>query len=82
MGRDRDQLLERLKANRKNSSSKDVEKVLLAFGFVRSRTRGSHEFWQRGSMTLTLVLKNPVKVGYVNQIVRMIGEGDDERDGS
>jgi predicted RNA binding protein YcfA (HicA-like mRNA interferase family) len=57
---------------RTNCSYGDLERLLLAVGFIVRDGSGSHRIFRRGSDTLVVPKRKPVKRPYVERALRMI----------
>lgn len=72
-------LLDRVIATRKNCAFEDLENLLRALGFSERKSTGSHVFFKRGRIAISIPKNKPVKERYVGQalkiIVEMLGDG-------
>ncbi len=68
-------LYEQVVKNRKNCSFEDLENLLLAVGFSERKTTGSHVFFKRGSLAISIPKRKPVKENYVEQVIALIDSG-------
>ena len=82
---ERQKLLDNLTRNKKNRSTKEVEKLLEAFDFVRRDASKEASVWSRGRSTLTLPNSHgkSLKTKYVGIVIRIIREAEaaDSREG-
>lgn len=69
-------LYEQIKKNKKNVSSKDLAKLLVAFGFDYRGTRGDHEQYKKpGFRPFPVPInQNPVCIRIVQNAIRLIEE--------
>ncbi|MBC5828914.1 MAG: type II toxin-antitoxin system HicA family toxin [Candidatus Eremiobacteraeota bacterium] len=56
-------------------SFEDLENLLLAVGFSERRTTGSHIFFKRGTLAISIPKRKPVKENYVEQVIALIDSG-------
>jgi predicted RNA binding protein YcfA (HicA-like mRNA interferase family) len=85
----RDKLRRKLRNNPKGARFSELETLLLRFGFILTRTKGSHHFFQyhEGDVHLIAVVPvhgNQVKTQYVRDIIDILDEyfPEAEADGS
>jgi len=64
--------LDRVLATRKNCSFEDIEALLLAVGFVVRKTSGSHVIFKKGTLTISVPRRKPVKETYVEQVLDLV----------
>lgn len=71
-----DKLIDKLRRQPNGISPTEMEKVLLAIGYISSGATGSHkQFRQKGKPIYTLVIsKNPVKAYQVKELLKIIDE--------
>lgn len=73
-----DKLFARLLANpRQSIAFRDFERLLEAFGFIRARTKGSHQSWRHSAAPRPLVIQprdKEAKPYQVQQFLDMIEE--------
>ena len=67
-------LYEAVVAQRKNCSFADLERLLLAIGFVMRQGKGSHVVFKRGHVTITVPRRRPVKEHYVEEVLRLTAD--------
>jgi predicted RNA binding protein YcfA (HicA-like mRNA interferase family) len=65
-------LYEQVVNNRKSCSFEDLERLLVALDFVERKTSGSHVFFKRGSLAISIPKRKPVKETYVEQALELI----------
>ena len=71
----RTKLFEKIKNNPAGATFSQIEKLLIAEGFVLDRVSGSHHIFCRGSVTFAIpVHKNRVKSVYVKRVIEIIEE--------
>ena len=65
--------LAKLKQNPKNVHYKELEKILLRFGFTKRQKGSSHVVFTKGKNVLTVPIKRPfLKFIYVQQALEVI----------
>ena len=57
---------------RKNCAFEDLEALLLAVGFIERRTSGSHVFFKKSSLAISVPRRKPVKENYVEQVLQLV----------
>lgn len=73
-------LLERLLQKPKDLRFSELESVLLSYGYVLDRIKGSHAvFIKDGYPMLTIPRKDPVKSYLINQVLTAIEDLIDEK---
>ena len=75
----RDKLRRKLKNNPKGVKFSDLETLLVQFGFILVRVKGSHHFfqYQQGEIKAIMVVplhRNAVKVQYVKDSIELLDE--------
>lgn len=65
-------LYDRVNDNRKDCSFEDIERLLIALGFVARTSSGSHVFFKRGSLAISVPKRKPVKEIYVDQVLGLV----------
>jgi predicted RNA binding protein YcfA (HicA-like mRNA interferase family) len=65
-------LLAAVRSTRNNCRFEDIEKLLLAIGFVERKTKGSHTIFKRESVTISVPRRKPVKEVYVDEVLALI----------
>ncbi len=65
-------LYERVQRTRKNCAFEDVERLLLALGFVERRGKGSHRTFKRGNVVVVIPQNRPVKENYVAHVITIV----------
>ena len=65
-------LYDRVQATRKNCAFEDLEALLLAVGFIERRTSGSHVFFKKGSLAISVPKRKPVKENYVEKALELV----------
>jgi predicted RNA binding protein YcfA (HicA-like mRNA interferase family) len=75
----RDKLRRKLRNNPKGARFSELETLLLRFGFILVRTKGSHHFFQyhEGGVHLIVVVPihgNQVKAQYVRDVIDILDE--------
>ena len=76
----KDKLIEAIKNNPKNVKFEDLKKILEDIGYISINRGGSHYlFTRKGSLSLTIPYKRPVKIIYVKQVIRIIEEEENEK---
>jgi predicted RNA binding protein YcfA (HicA-like mRNA interferase family) len=65
-------LYDRVLATRKNCAFEDLEALLLAVGFTGRKTSGSHIFFKKGSIAISVPKRKPVKETYVDQALALV----------
>lgn len=65
-------LLANVTSNPKNCSFEDLEHLLVACGFSVRKRGGSHVIFKRGTITLSIPKRKPVKEVYVEQVLAAI----------
>jgi len=73
----RTKLFEKIKNNPTETTFAQVEKLLIAEGFVLDRVSGSHHIFYRGPVTFVIpVHKKRVKSVYVKRLIELIEESE------
>jgi predicted RNA binding protein YcfA (HicA-like mRNA interferase family) len=70
-------LYDQVAGNRKNCAYEDLERLLEAVGFAKRspRSGSSHVTFKRGTATLTVPRRKPLKEHYVGEALLLIDEG-------
>ena len=68
-----EKIVEKMKNQPHGIKLPEAEKVLRAYGYSFSRQKGSHRHYINATGDV-ITLKEPVKISYVNDILRRIGE--------
>ena len=66
--------LDRVIATRKNCSFEDIEALYLAAGFTERKNSGSHVIFKRGTITVSVPRRKPVKETYVEQAIELVAQ--------
>jgi len=66
--------LDRVLATRKNCSFEDLKALLVAVGFTERKTSGSHVIFKKGTHTISVPRRKPVKETYVDQVLELVEE--------
>ncbi len=66
-----ERLYEQVVKTRKNCRFEDIERLLLALGFVVRKSGGSHVIFKRGDKTISVPNHRPVKEHYVEEVIRL-----------
>ncbi len=61
-------------SNQKNCPFEDLERLLVAVGFVVRKTSGSHVIFKRGALAISVPRRNPVKETYIKQALALIDQ--------
>lgn len=71
-------LYDQVAVNRKDCAYDDLERLLEAVGFVKRVPRGGgcHVIFKRGTATLSVPRRKPLKEHYVDEALRLIDEGN------
>lgn len=82
----REKRLQKIRNNPKNVKFKDLEALLIDFGFVFDRASGSHRLFTREiggeSVSVVVPYKRVVKETYVKDVLKLIDQiEEDEEDG-
>ncbi|WP_407267741.1 type II toxin-antitoxin system HicA family toxin [Radiobacillus sp. PE A8.2] len=68
-------IISKMKQQPRGISYSDAAKVLVYYGYVLVRKRGSHRYFRNDAGELIMIKeKNPLKISYVNEILERIGE--------
>ncbi len=67
-------LYEHVVSNQKNCPFDDLERLLVAVGFVARKASGSHVFFKRGALAISVPRRNPVKETYIKQALALIDQ--------
>jgi len=67
-------LYDQVAETRKNCRYEDLERLLLAAGFVLRKGGGSHMIFKRGSKILSVPKRKPVKEHYVDEVLSVLSE--------
>lgn len=71
----KEKLLKRILGLPKDLRYDELDKILLASGYILERTRGSHAIYTKaGANTLTIPRKSPVKSYLIEQVLEEIGD--------
>jgi len=65
-------LLETVLANRKNCRFEDLAALLEAVGFTQRTGKGSHAIFKRGTTTISVPRRKPVKEVYVEHVLALL----------
>ncbi len=65
-------LQEQVERNRKNCSYDDLEALLVAVGFTVRRASGSHRIFKKGSVTISVPERRPVREVYVEHALNLV----------
>jgi len=66
-----ERLYEQVVKTRKNCAFEDLERLLLALGFVERKAGGSHHIFKLGEKTISVPKRRPVKEHYVDEVLRL-----------
>jgi predicted RNA binding protein YcfA (HicA-like mRNA interferase family) len=72
-----ERLLARVKSTRKNCTFDDLEALLLAVGFMERKSSGSHVFFKKGPLAISVPKRKPVKENYIEQVLELVGRSLD-----
>jgi len=64
--------LDRVISTRKNCAFEDIEALYLAAGFTERKTSGSHVIFKKGTITVSVPRRKPVKETYVEQAIELV----------
>jgi predicted RNA binding protein YcfA (HicA-like mRNA interferase family) len=67
-------LYEEVVRTRKNCAFEDIERLLLAVGFIQRKASGSHRIFKRGTVTISIPERKPVKEHYVEKVLALLQE--------
>jgi predicted RNA binding protein YcfA (HicA-like mRNA interferase family) len=65
-------LYQQVQRTRKNCAFEDLEALLLAVGFIERKTSGSHVFFKKGSLAISVPKRKPVKENYVEKALELV----------
>jgi predicted RNA binding protein YcfA (HicA-like mRNA interferase family) len=76
---DRAAMRRRMAQHQHSVSLAEARRVLEAYGWTLGRIRGSHYFFTRGALTLSVPYRRPhILAAYVRQILSVTGGQDDD----
>ena len=67
-----ERLYEQVLRTRKDCSFADLERLLVAVGFENRHGSGSHVFFKRGDVAISIPRRKPVKEHYVEQVIAIV----------
>jgi predicted RNA binding protein YcfA (HicA-like mRNA interferase family) len=65
-------LYEQVRRTRHNCSFDDLERLLLAVGFAERKSSGSHVFFKKGALAISVPKRKPVKENYVDKALELV----------
>jgi len=68
-----EKIIEKMKNQPRGVRLPEAEKVLIAYGYQFARQKGSHRHYINDNGDV-ITLKDPLKISYVTDILRRIGE--------
>lgn len=70
-----DKILNKMKQQPRGITFKEAERVLIHYGYILVRSRGSHRYFPNDAGDLIMVKeKNPLKISYITEILDRLGE--------
>ena len=67
-------LYDQVLSTRKNCAFEDLQRLLLAAGFIERKARGSHRIFKLGRVAISVPERRPVKENYVDQVIAILQE--------
>lgn len=69
-----EKIIEKMKSQPNGIRMSEIELVLKHYEYVEIRQKGSHRHFSNGSDLITIKVENPLKVAYVKDVLKRIGQ--------